>query len=398
MGVDVDCPRPRHEEDPMVRTGPGHPARARDAAARDLKFQQLAGDLRRGILAGDWAPGSKLPTESQLSQDTGLSLTTVRRAFDELVQQGLVERRQGAGSFVRALERSPQSPRRTIGVLVPSAQQYYPRVLAGIEEVLSSAGAAMHLSTYHYDEAEERRDLQFLLDSGVEGLLLVPTLLGVEDPQARVDALMTLPVPVVLVERHVSGAGARDRSEYVCSDHAGGAYDAVRHLHSLGHTRIALLARSANPTIEGVTAGFEQGMEALGLSMGPHLMAPKSEWTDARAAAFVDALVRAGTTAALVFGDREATLVSRAASHRGLRVPDDLALVSYDDETADLADVPLTAVAPPKFRVGRLAAEVLLRRLAEGEACPVHQVRLRPRIVIRSSCGARAGVAVPSQS
>lgn len=366
---------------------------ARDAAARDLKFQKLAGDLRRGILAGDWSPGSKLPTESQLAHETGLSLTTVRRAFDELVQQGLVERRQGAGSFVQSPERRAQRVRRTVGVLVPTTQLYYPRVLQGIEEALSAAGAGMQLSTYHYDEVEEHRDLEFLLDSGVEGLLLVPTLLNVADPQARVDALMALPVPAVLVERHVMGTGAYDRSEYVCSDHAGGAYDAVRHLHQLGHTRIALVARSANPTIGAVTEGFEQAMSDLDLQLGDHLTASKEAWGDEVASEFAGSLVSQEATAALVFGDREATMIGRAAGQRGLQVPKDLALVSYDDETADLADVPLTAVAPPKFRVGRMAAEVLLRRLTEGDACPIHQVKLRPRIVIRDSCGARNGSA-----
>lgn len=88
-------------------------------------------------------------------------------------------------------------------------------------------------------------------------------------------------------------------------------------------------------------------------------------------------------------GDREAALIARAIGQRGLQVPGDLTPVSYDDETADLAEVPLTAVTPPKFRVGRMAAEVLLRRLTEGDAFPIHQVKLRPRIVIRASCGAR---------
>ncbi|MDN5764374.1 MAG: substrate-binding domain-containing protein [Humibacillus sp.] len=373
----------------MARSASRHHASARDAAARDLKFQALAGDLRRGILAGDWAPGSKLPTESQLAKDTGLSLTTVRRAFDELVQQGLVDRRQGAGSFVRSREVRTRAPRRRVGVLVPSAQQYYPRVLAGIEEALSSAGAGMQLSTYHYDEAEEHRDLQFLLESDIDGLLVVPTLVGLADPQARVDELMALPVPTVLVERHVIDGGAADRSEYVCSDHAGGAYDAVRHLHRLDHTRISLVARSANPTIEWVTIGFEAAVSDLGLERQEHLTAPKPQWSDEMASDMVERLVAAGSTAALVFGDREATLIARAVGQRGLQVPGDLALVSYDDETADLAEVPLTAVAPPKFRVGRMAAEVLLRRLTEGDACPIHQVKLRPRIVIRASCGAR---------
>lgn len=378
---------------PERRSGPR--VTARDAAARDLKFQQLANELRRGILAGTWAPGAKLPTESQLVQETGLSLTTVRRAFNELVQQGLVDRQQGAGTFVHSPDRPMKRDHTVIGVLVPTTQLYYPRVLQGIEEAVSKADVGLQLATYNYDQAEERRDLQFLLDSGVEGLLVVPSLLGLEHPQQRVDELMSLPVPAVLVERHVLGAGPEDRSEYVRSDHAGGAHDAVRHLHNLGHTRIALVARSANPTIEAVTQGFELAMDHLGLDRMEHLTATQDEWGDDLASEFAARLVTEKATAVLVFGDREATLMVRAIGQRGVHIPDDLALVSYDDETADLAEVPMTAVSPPKFRVGRMAAEVLLRRISEGDACPTHQINLRPRIVIRASCGARtsAGLA-----
>jgi DNA-binding LacI/PurR family transcriptional regulator len=362
----------------------------RDSSARGLKFQQLAGDLRRGILAGEWAPGAKLPTEADLTVETGLSLTTVRRAFDELVGEGLITRRQGAGSFVSPPRREPRT-RCTVGVLVPDTRLYYPRVLQGIEEGLSAAGAGLQLATYHYDIEEEQHDLEFLLDSGVDGLLLVPTLIGLPDPAARVDELMSLPVPAVLLERRLLDAGPEDRAEYVCSDHVAGAYDAVRHLNRLGHQKVALVTRSHNPTVEAVTRGYQRAVESLGLEATPHLSAVKDEWTPTRAESFVAELVASDVRAALVFGDREALLVEGAARRRGLDVPTDLALVSYDDETADLAEIPLTAVAPPKYRVGRMAAEVLVRRINEGDACPLHQVRLRPRIVVRDSCGARAG-------
>ncbi|MEU6075999.1 substrate-binding domain-containing protein [Micromonospora sp. NPDC047074] len=363
-------------------------SRARDAVTRDLKFQQLAGDLRRGILAGDWAAGTKLPTESQLARDTGLSITTVRRAYEELVGQGLVVRRQGAGSFVAVPHRREPRARWSIGVLVPDTQSYYPRVLQGIEEALSAAGARLQLSTYHYDQREEELDLRFLLDSGVDGLLLVPTLLGLDDPGGRADQLMSLPVPAVLLERRLADAGPGDRTEHVCSDHQAGAYDAVAHLHRLGHDRIALLSRSNNPTGTAVKAGFERGMHDLGLPADQQHCAVKERWSPGLADELVSRLLDSAVTAALVFGDREATLIEGAAHRRGLRIPEQLALVSYDDETADVAEVPLTAVSPPKYRVGRMAAEVLLRRLAEGDACPLHQIRLRPRIVVRASCGA----------
>src|SRR3954447_16345448 len=98
---------------------------------RPLKFQALADELRRGILAGTWPLGSRLPTEEQLAGRTGVSLTTVRRALDELVAAGLVNRRQGAGSFVIAS--SEPGPRdRRVGVLIPDTHFYYPQALRGI--------------------------------------------------------------------------------------------------------------------------------------------------------------------------------------------------------------------------------------------------------------------------
>lgn len=364
----------------------------RDAGSRELKFQALADELRRGILAGTWAAGAKLPTEAQLAAETGLSLTTVRRAFDDLVQAEVVVRRQGAGSFVAERQPVRRRSKLTVGVLLPDTQLYYPRVLQGIEETLSSQDVGLQLSTYNYEPEREDASIDFLIDSGVDGLILVPTLGGIADPQQRVRELAGLNVPVVLLERSLMDLGPGDRTEHVCSDHQGGAYDAVRHLVDLGHSRVGLLTRSNTPTEPAIVAGYERCSRDLNFE--PLVLpALKQDWENGAAERLLDQLREAGITAALVFGDREATLLEAAARRAGVRIPEDLALVSYDDELADLAEVPLTAVAPAKHRMGKMAAEILLRRLVEGDDCPIHQVRLRPRLVIRESCGAKRQLA-----
>lgn len=360
----------------------------RDAESRDLKFQALADELRRGILAGTWAVGAKLPTEAQLAADAGLSLTTVRRAFDELAQAGLVVRRQGAGSFVAERAPARRRSRFTVGVLLPDTQLYYPRVLQGIEETLSAQDVSLQLATYNYEPQREDSSIEFLIGSGVDGLILVPTLIGIADPARRVRELTALHVPVVLLERSLNDLGPGDQTEHVCSDHQGGAYDAVTHLFGLGHRKISLLTRTSNPTEPAIVAGYERAAADLGLA--PQVLrALKGDWEAGAADGLLAELRAGGGTAALVFGDREAALLEAAARRVGIRIPEDLALVSYDDELADLAEVPLTAVAPAKHRMGRMAAEILLRRLVEGDDCPIHQVRLRPRLVVRDSCGAK---------
>lgn len=377
----------------------------RDVPKQALKFQELSEELRREIIAGTWAVGTKLPTEQQLAQETGLSLTTVRRAFEDLVVKGLVVRRQGAGSFVAVPPvRAARKPRHTVGVLLPDTQLYYPTVLQGIEECLTSQGANLQLSTYHYDLSRENSSIEFLLNAGVDGLLLVPTLTGIPNPKQRVSELSTLPVPVVLLERSLNDLGPADKTEHVCSDHQGGAYDAIAYLAGLGHRKIALLTRanqegkSSNPTQAAVVAGYKRAVDDLGLYAAgtglPIFSATKPVWEADQAESMFEQLRGSKATAALIFGDREATLIEAAAARKGLQIPKDLALVSYDDEMADIAPVPLTAVSPAKHRLGFMAAEVLLRRLKEGDACPLYQVRLRPRIVVRESCGGRREVAV----
>ncbi|MFE1932161.1 substrate-binding domain-containing protein [Streptomyces sp. NPDC056669] len=362
----------------------------RPQTARELKFRRLAAELRRRVLDGTWPQGSKMPTEQALAAETGLSVTTVRRAYEVLVQQQLVERRQGAGTFATVRPADAASSGAVVGVLVPTTSLYYPRVLQGVEEAVARAGARLVRASSHYDRAIERAAIDHLLAAGAGGLLLVPMLHELADPLGRAAELLDLPVPVVLMERRLTAAGPRDATEHVCTDHESGAYLAVQHLHDLGHRRIALVLRGDGPHARPITAGYDRAAADLGLPAAVCVSELRDDWDPWRADAAITALHADGVTAALCFGDREASLVLGAARRAGLRVPGDLALVSYDNEFADIAEVPLTAVSPPKFRLGRLAAEILLQRMAHDGTGPVHQVQLRPELVVRASCGGEA--------
>lgn len=352
---------------------------------KELKFRRMAGQLRTQIRSGVWAAGAKLPTEQELARIHNVSLTTVRRALEDLAEEGLVVRRQGAGTFVAGQQTAVRGDGAVVGVIVPDTTLYYPQVLKGIEETLAAAGARLMLACAHYNPAEEEAALQRMLGSGVQGLLVVPTLVGSPDPAAVVRDLAALPVPAVLIERGLDGHD--DQADHVRTDHRAGGYSAVRHLAALGHTRLALLTRSENPTCGPVVRGFDAAVADLGLSAVTPFSAPKRAWNPQVAEENVRRIADEGATAAVCFGDKEAAFVVSAARRRGLAVPDDLALVAYDDEIADMAEIPLTAVSPPKRTLGRRAAELVLQRMREPDL-PVHQIRLRPRVVVRASCGA----------
>ncbi|MEU6619758.1 GntR family transcriptional regulator [Streptomyces litmocidini] len=351
---------------------------------RELKFRKLADRLRREITDGVWPPGSRLPTEPELARANAASVSTVRRAVADLVAEELVVRRQGAGTYVLA----PETGRRRaalIGVVVPDTASYYPRVLAGVEEELTAAGARLTTVCSGYDQTCELRALGGLLDDGADGLLLVPTLTGPEPPETYLRRLAGLPVPAVLMERRGTGLG--DTTENVCTYHEAGGYDAVHHLARLGHRAIGLVLRAPSPIAEQVSSGFRQAVRELGCRT-VEFSAALQEWSPAAADRCLERLRAAGVTAAVCFGDWQAALLAAAARRAGLAVPGDLALIAYEDEMADAAEIPLTAVAPPKYQLGRTAAGLLLLRLRDPEQ-PRRQVLLRPAITVRDSCGGR---------
>jgi GntR family transcriptional regulator of arabinose operon len=148
--------------------------------------------------------------------------------------------------------------------------------------------------------------------------------------ERRLAELEDLDLPIVLVERGLEDPATLH--EFVGSNHAAGARAALKHLRGL------------------------------------------------------DEALRLKVTAVICFPDREATLLLNAALAHGIEVPGDLSVISYDDEVADLSEVPLTAVSPAKLEVGRLAVELLRARIADPDS-PRRQESLVPRLVVRESTG-----------
>lgn len=331
-------------------------------AMRGQKARHLAGELRRGIAELRW-PGGKLPTEQQLAREQGISLNTVRRAVDLLVQDGLVYRRQGSGMYIASSGTGP-----LVGVAVPSMTYYFPRIIVGIERELARHGAQMLLRSTEWDSAEERQAVGALVSAGAAGLILAAEGSSLAD-------LEDLDVPVVLVERGLEDPDTLH--EFVGTNHGAGARAALKHLRGLGHTRIAYLERISPHTAPQVRAG---------LGDVPVLVESRERWTVADAERFLEELLRKKVTAVICFPDREATLVLNAAIANGISVPGELSVISYDDEVADLSDIPLTAISPAKLDVGRLAVETLRARLAEPGS-PRRQISLVPNLVVRDSTG-----------
>ncbi len=356
------------------------------------------------VTTSDMLPAERRAKVVELIRDRGtarvhdladaldVSAITVRRDINFLAEQGLVHRVRGgatvAGGPVPGTA-PPAGELPTVGMVVPSLDYYWPDVIKGVREASAEEDVRIVLRGATYEAADERRQLARLVETGaVDGLLVAPTTTGAEG-EALVEWLRSVDLPVVLLER-TPGDSYREVVESVVSDHARGAAMAVVHLAEAGHRRVGVCTTVTSPTSPHVRRGWREACERLGL---PVEGTPDVRTADSRDPAWpaaLDALLdrcaATGTTALLVHSDPEAISLVQRCQERGVHVPRDLAVVTYDDEVAELCDPPLTAVRPPKAAVGRAAVALLAARLRDHDPHrPAHRVVIEPRLVVRSS-------------
>ncbi|GGM38616.1 substrate-binding domain-containing protein [Promicromonospora citrea] len=319
----------------------------------------------------------------EIAERFNVSLVTARRDVAALAREGKLQRVHGGGVLVPTAE-DDGDRRGVLGVVVPSGHGYFQEILAGARQAAREAGVRLVLATSYYDESEESRIVERLRRARVDGLLIATA----RPADERLPAwFSSFDKPVVLVERQCDVLPV----DYVRSEHEAGVQVALDHLAREGHERVALAVRSSTPTSVHLVAGFERTIAAHRKLRAPfppvRFLVEEHDLSGRNAAleSILDDCLATGTTAVVVHSDDDAVALLGLALERGTRVPEDLSIVAYDDVLASLGSVPLTAVAPPKQDVGRLAVSVAAHRMVAGRRAATQRVRLVPRLVARRS-------------
>lgn len=336
---------------------------------------------------------------AELALQLGVSELTVRRDIGQLADRGLLTRVHGGATLRRRLDRSVPAAavaapvRFRVGMVVPSLSYYWPHVIVGARAAATEAGVQLVLRGASYAVDDQRRQIASLVESGtLHGLLVVPETLGA-DGRAMLHWLESLPIPVVLIERRVPSTLALTTLEWVTTDHVFGGALAADHLATLGHRRIGILTSAGSPTSSQLRRGWQRAVTDLGLECPVDVDATLDSLDGAaREAVIADVLRRCretATTALLIHNDPQAVLVQQYARDHGWTIPNDLAVIAYDDEVAQSAEPPITALRPPKQHIGRLAVETMVGRLIEGPERPVQRTSVLPVLHPRESTAAR---------
>lgn len=325
-------------------------------------------------------------TIADVAKVAGVSTATVSRALNggtvsdqarEAVDDAVARLHYRRNDLARGLVTGRTG---VIGVLIPDViGPLYAQMARGIEDVLEPLGMHYMMVTDNRDLDQEAQAIELLLARQIDALVLIGSGLGA----GRLRALLPDGTPTVMVQREID---AQDGLPTVEIDNAAGIHSAVDHLVRWGHTRIAHVGGLRRDAAERAVA-FRDAVRHHGLEPGAFV---ESDSTEEGGIGAAEALLAGGepVTAVVCSNDRLAAGAYHAFKRHGLRLPDDLSVVGFDDlPWSPYLDPPLTTVRQPAREMGRVAARQVVRGL-EGQG-GAERTRIPAELVCRASVADR---------
>ncbi len=351
--------------------------------AEGMKYETIRDRIRQQIAEGSLAPGTRLKTELEMAAEYGVSAITVRRALADLVAGGQVVRRRGAGTFVsRPGEGAGEKKEKQKQIAMLLTQESYSvsslvRIMAGAQKALTQRGSTMLIDWNSRNPRVSADSIRRMLRQGSDAFLIYPY-----DPKQNRDEFRLIREagkPYVLLDRR----DAFMPSLYVGSANFDGGMLAAGALMEHGHRRICFLAHLFFLSSEQERyAGFCAGLRAAGIRPGEDSLMEKPDF-DA-----LERAVRAGkVTAVFCVSDRIAEKAIISLTERGIRVPEDVSVIGFDDSIYNPGcPVPLTTVRQNFEMIGQRSAELALLALDSRNA-PLEntQVQVGVELVSRAS-------------
>jgi DNA-binding LacI/PurR family transcriptional regulator len=359
------------------------------AAPRGPKYKRVYLELRGTLTDGSHGEGDKLPSENDLVEKFGVSRPTVRRALAQLVKDGLIQRRMGAGTVV-----SPRNERETLvfGLLIPElgSTEIFEPICQGISQAQSRsrhellwgpsflAGASK--------EVQAERLCRYYIERQVSGIFFAP----MEHFEGRdevnlsiVRALDEANIPTVLLDRDIVIFPDRSKYDLVGIDNHRAGYVLAEYLLRTGSRRVAFLASPFSAhTVDARIGGYKEALHAeLGSGVEPLV-----KWTNPNdVPAVQEFLDQAQPDAIICANDFTAAHLLKTLSSIGVQVPRQIRIAGIDDvKYAQLLQTPLTTIRQPCLEIGSTALLAMQDRIAHP-AAPAREFIVDFQLIIRKS-------------
>ena len=331
-----------------------------------------------------------MPTINDVAKHAGVSPVTVSRVINNSgsVSAGTREKVERAieelGYVPSVMARSLRSKRtRTLALIVSDVTNpFWTTIARGVEDAAQSRDYSVFLYNTDENPLKQQRCIDVVVAQRVDGVIIAPY----DSDTQNLAKLRQRNVPTVVVDRRIEGWEV----DSVYGDSISGAKALVQHLISLGHERIAILAGPKNTsTAEDRITGYRMALAEAGIPIDPRLI-KRGEYRIASGEELTDQVLGEGLNPTAIFAANNALAmgVIQALGERGLRVPQDVALVCFDDLPYVSRLFPfLTAAVQPAYDMGMNAAQLLLSRLDSEVSLQPRHVVLPTRLVVRHSCG-----------
>ncbi len=327
-------------------------------------------------------------TIHDVAKKAGVSTTTVSHVINQTrfvseaaarrVQRAMRELHYQPNAIARSLRRKHT---RTLGLILPdSSNPFFAEVARGVEDFAFRQGYNVLFGSSDSDLEKENAYLRVFIEKQVDGLIFV----AAGESTRNIQQFQTEHLPLVVVDREFKNVVA----DYVVADNRRGGFLATEHLIQLGHRVIACIAgpSTVTPSADRVT-GYRDALQAHHLSFNSKLVR-RGDFQASSGFAAAQFFLRQKPRPSAIFAcnDLMALGALGAIYNAGLRVPDDMAIVGFDDiALASYTSPPLTTIQQPKYEMGQLAAQILLERITTKKKIGVQRHLLPTRLVVRES-------------
>jgi LacI family transcriptional regulator len=327
-------------------------------------------------------------TIKDIAQLAGVSYTTVSRALND--KRGVnQETRRKILEVAQRLNYRPNAIARglvkkqthSIGLVIPDiTNPFFPEVARGIEDGASEAGYSIFLCNTNWEHSKEAGYINLLVEKRVDGIVLAPI-------SPKVDFLpeaLSTRVPVVYVDKVPKDGGG----SFVTIDNVRGGFLATKHLIDRGYHEIGFIgAPDDSSTIDDRLRGYRMALKKHGIAVNQRYVR-FGDFKLETGYNIIKKMIQDKDYPRALFAENDllALGILQGAKEMGLSVPGDIAVVGFDDiPIASFPEVQLTTVCQPKYKMGRIAVEILLDKIERGDQAARRKFILEPELIQRKS-------------
>lgn len=352
------------------------------------KYFTLMEELKEEIISGRIQPGEKLPSENQFTVQYSLSRHTVRKALSLLEQEGYIEACHGKGTFCSEKMRHMKKSRNIAVVTTYISDYIFPRLIQGIDNVLSEQGYSIILKNTGNSRQKEAKCLEELLQKDIDGLIIEPSKsqLSCRHP-GLYENLEKYQIPYIFIQGIYTEM--KDKP-HILMDDARGGYLVTKYLLEQGQRRITGFFKADD--IQGIQRhkGYVRALQEAGIPYDPDLVVWfHTEDRRSKPSMMVKEMVKTGSLphGIVCYNDQIAVQVIESLEDCGLQVPKDISVTGYDNSLYAQRGTGITTIAHPQERLGEMAAELILEKIngVSEEDSKVERL-IQPELIVRGSC------------